>query len=53
MRTVMPGGFFDVDRIAVVDRAGNVRRYFNGMMNSTPAAIVKFLDELRAESKST
>ncbi len=47
----MPGGFHDVDYIAVVDRAGNVRRYFNGMTDATPAAIVKFLDQLRTESK--
>lgn len=47
----MPGGFHDVDRIAVVDRAGNVRRYFDGMRNATPTAVVKFLDELRTESK--
>ncbi|MGC3956621.1 MAG: SCO family protein [Verrucomicrobiota bacterium] len=47
----MPGGFQDVDRIAVVDRSGNVRRYFDGMRNTTPATIVKFLDEIRMESK--
>lgn len=48
----MPGGFLDVDRIAVVDRAGNVRRYFDGMRSETPAAIVRLLDELRTETKS-
>ena len=47
----MPGGFHDVDYIAVVDRTGSVRRYFNGMTDTTPAAIVKFLDQLRTESK--
>ena len=47
----MPGGFHDVDRIAVVDRAGRVRRFFDGMRTETPAAIVKFLNELRVESK--
>ena len=47
----MPGGFQDVDYIAVVDRTGNVRRYFSGMKTTTPAAIVKFLDQLRMESK--
>jgi protein SCO1/2 len=47
----MPGGFHDVDYIAVVDRAGNVRRYFDGMRFTTPAAIVKFLDQMRTESK--
>lgn len=48
----MPGGFLDVDHIAVVDRTGKVRRYFEGMRATTPAAIVKFLDELRTEKKS-
>lgn len=48
----MPGGFLDTDRIAVVDRTGNVRRYFDGMRTTTPAAIVKLLAELRAESKA-
>ena len=47
----MPGGFHDVDRIAVVDRDGQVRRYFDGMRTATPSAIVKFLDELRSASK--
>ncbi len=47
----MPGGFQDVDYIAVVDRTGNVRRYFDGMKATTPATIVKFLDQLRSESK--
>lgn len=47
----MPGGFQDVDYIAVVDRTGNVRRYFDGMKSTTPAAIVKFLDQLRKDSK--
>ena len=49
--TLMPGGFLDVDRIAVVDRVGKVRRYFDGVRAETPAAIVKFLNELRAETK--
>lgn len=47
----MPGGFVGVERIAVVDRAGQVRRFFDGMKTATPAAIVKLLDELRTESK--
>jgi protein SCO1 len=49
--STMPGGFHDVDYIAVVDRAGNVRRYFSGMKDTAPAAIVKFLGQLRMESK--
>jgi protein SCO1/2 len=47
----MPGGFVGVERIAVVDRTGQVRRLFDGMKTATPAAIVKLLDELRTESK--
>lgn len=46
---LMPGGFEDTDRIAVVDRTGRVRRYFDGMRTETPAAIVAFLEELRSE----
>lgn len=49
--TPMPGGFHDVDRIAVVDRNGRVRRFFDGMRPETPATIVKFLNELKAETK--
>lgn len=49
--TPMPGGFIDADRIAVVDRSGHVRRFFDGMRSETPAVIAKFLNELRVESK--
>lgn len=49
--SLMPGGFHDVDRIAVVDRNGKVRRYFDGMKPTTPVAIVKFLEQLRTEPK--
>ena len=49
--TPMPGGFHDVKRIAVVDRSGRVRRFFDGMRTETPAVIVKFLNELRTELK--
>lgn len=48
---LMPGGFQDTDRIAVVDRTGRVRRYFDGLRPETPATIVKFLSELRNETK--
>jgi protein SCO1/2 len=50
-QTPMPGGFQDVDRIAVVDRSGKVRRYFDGVRTETPAAIIRFLNELRVETK--
>jgi cytochrome oxidase Cu insertion factor (SCO1/SenC/PrrC family) len=46
---LMPGGFVGVQRIALVDRSGRVRRYFDGMKRSTPAAVVEVLDQLRAE----
>jgi protein SCO1/2 len=46
----MPGGFVGVERIAVVDRTGCVRKFFDGMKTTTPAAIVKLLDELRTEA---
>lgn len=44
----MPGGFRKADHIALVDRDGQVRRYFPGMKFETPGAIVKAIDELRA-----
>jgi protein SCO1/2 len=47
----MPGGFVGVERIAVVDRSGKVRRYFDGMKSGSAAAIVTLLDELRTESR--
>lgn len=50
--STMPGGFHDVDRIAVVDRAGRVRRYFDGLSAKTPGAIAAFLEELRKETKA-
>jgi protein SCO1/2 len=45
----MPGGFAGTERIALVDRTGRVRRYFDGMKPTTPAALTKLLSELRAE----
>jgi protein SCO1/2 len=47
----MPGGFVGVERIAVVDRTGKVRRYFDGLKSGSAAAIVKLLEELRTESR--
>jgi protein SCO1 len=47
-RMEMPGGFRKADHIALVDRDGQVRRYFPGMKSDTPAAIVKAIDELRS-----
>jgi len=47
---LMPGGFVGVERIALVDPAGNVRRYFDGMKKTTPKALVEVLNQLRSES---
>jgi cytochrome oxidase Cu insertion factor (SCO1/SenC/PrrC family) len=47
--TQMPGGFVDSFRIAVTDRAGKVRAYFNGLDPATPAAVVTFIETLRKE----
>jgi protein SCO1 len=47
---LMPGGFVGVERIALVDRAGNVRRYFDGMKKTTPKALIEFLNQLRLET---
>lgn len=46
----MPGGFRYTDRIALVDRAGQVRAYFDGMQRATPAAIAATVRRLRAEA---
>lgn len=47
----MPGGFIGVERIAVVDREGNVRRYFDGMKKQTAAEVTAFVEELRVERR--
>lgn len=44
----MPGGFLHADRIALVDRQGRVRAYFEGMRPGTPAAVLAALSRLRA-----
>ena len=46
----MPGGFVGTERIALMDRTGRVRRYFDGMKLSTPAALMKLLGELRTQT---
>lgn len=45
----IPGGFLEADRIALVDRHGSVREYFEGMSHTTPAAVVDAIGRLRAE----
>jgi len=46
----MPGGFIGTERLALVDRAGRVRCYFDGMKRSTPAAVMKTVSDLRSET---
>ena len=45
----MPGNFTGTERIAVVDRHGNVRVYFDGLRIETPGAVVAEMEKLRAE----
>ncbi len=45
----MPGHFTGTERIAVVDRHGRTRRYFDGLRAETPAAVVAEIARLRAE----
>ena len=45
----MPGGFTDTERIAVVDRHGKTRVFFDGLRSETPEAVVAEIARLRAE----
>jgi protein SCO1/2 len=45
----MPGNFAGTERIAVVDKHGNVRAFFDGLRTETPRAVVAKMDELRNE----
>ena len=45
----MPGNFTGTERIAVVDKHGRVRIYFDGLRNETPAAVVAEMARLRSE----
>jgi protein SCO1 len=45
----MPGNFTGTERIAVVDKHGHTRVYFDGTRNETPAAVVAEIDRLRKE----
>ena len=46
---VWPGNFTGVDTLAVVDRQGRVRAYFDGLNPATPSAVVEYLAGLRQE----
>jgi cytochrome oxidase Cu insertion factor (SCO1/SenC/PrrC family) len=43
----MPGNFVHAERIAVVDPAGNVRSFFDGMSKRAPGEIVELIHRLR------
>ncbi|MBW8865157.1 MAG: SCO family protein [Verrucomicrobia bacterium] len=45
----MPGNFGGTERIAVVDKQGRVRVFFDGLRLETPAAVVAEIARLRAE----
>jgi protein SCO1/2 len=45
----MPGNFSGTERIAVVDKHGHVRIYYNGMHTETPAAVTAEIERLRQE----
>ena len=45
----MPGNFAGTERIAVVDKHGNVRTFFDGLRVETPTAVAAELEKLRKE----
>ena len=46
----MPGNFAGTERIAIVDKKGNLRAFFDGLRLETPGAAVKEINELRNEN---
>jgi protein SCO1/2 len=46
----MPGNFAGTERIAVVDKHGKVRVFFDGQRDETPAAVVAEIEKLRREN---
>jgi cytochrome oxidase Cu insertion factor (SCO1/SenC/PrrC family) len=46
----MPGNFTGTERIAVVDKHGRVRAYFDGLRAETPAAVAAEIERLRREN---
>ena len=46
----MPGNFVGTDRIALVDKQGRVRAFFDGLRVETPAAVVAEIKRLRNEN---
>ena len=45
----MPGNFAGTERIAVVDKRGNVHAFFDGLRAETPAAVAEEIEKLRKE----
>lgn len=45
----MPGNFTGTERIAVVDQHGRIRRYFGGLRNDTPTAVMTEIARLHRE----
>jgi protein SCO1/2 len=45
----MPGNFTGTERIAVVDKHGQTRIYFDGLQKETSAAVAAEITRLRAE----
>ena len=45
----MPGNFAGTERIALVDRHGNIRAFFDGLRAETPAAVVAEIAALELE----
>jgi protein SCO1 len=46
----MPCNFVGTERIAVVDKHGHLRIYFNGMRTETPGAVAAEIERLRQEN---
>ena len=46
----MPGNFTGTDRIAVVDKQGTLRIFFDGLRNETPAAVAAEIARLQNEN---
>lgn len=51
LRGVMPGEFADADHIAVVDRAGRVRAYFDGTRPGVEESVAALVGRLRDERR--
>lgn len=45
----MPGNFAGTERIAVVDKRGNIRAYYDGLRVETPTAVAAEIEKLRKE----